>query len=474
MQKNSTRYRNFKYRYIWIFSSIFVLTNACSNNPNLERSPMTQSSAETTTLNIWWEKGFNLDEDEALGAVVRNWEQETGYKTKLSFYTTSELSEKAQRALQGNNLPDVLMSRKASLTLYPRLAWSGKLADVADIVEPVKSLYEENALQAVNYYNQVENKRSFYGVPIYQSTLHIFYWQKLLSSIDRTQQDIPQDWHGFWQFWQQAQDELRLKQQKQIYGLGFPFGIGSTDTYFLFEQMLEAYDITIIDSQGQLLVNTPQVRQGIIKCLDWYSQFYQQGYIPPDTIDWLNTDNNRNLLNRIVLMTPNATLSIPAAIRQDKDMYYDQLGILEFPHKPNGKPMRYLVSVEQAVIFANSPHQQLAKDFLRYLIQPEITTQYLKASGSRHLPVQQSVWQDPFWRQTKDPYIANATETLTQGQTRLFYVIHNPAYSQVLQENIWGKALIKIVVDGLSPEQAADEAITRIKQIFTDWTQEDK
>ena len=474
MEKKLIRYRNFRYQYLWMFLSIVFLVVGCSNKPNLERSPDTRSSTETTTLKIWWEKGFNWEEDEALRAVVSNWSQETGYKTKLSFYTTSELSEKTQRVLQGHNIPDIVMSRKASLTLYPRLAWSGKLADVADIIEPVKSLYAQNAIQAVSYYNQVENKRSFYGVPIHQSTLHIFYWQKLLSSINKTQQDIPQDWYGFWQFWQQAQDELELREQNKIYGLGFPFGVGSTDTYFLFEQILEAYDIVLIDSQGQLLVDNPKIRQGIITCLEWYSQLYQRGYVPPDTIDWLNTDNNRNLLNRVVLMTPNATLSIPAAVRQDTNTYYNQLGILNFPFTPSGKPMRYLVSVEQAVIFANSPHQQVAKDFLRYLIQPEITTEYLQASGSRHLPLQQSIWRNPFWQQTKDPYIATATETLTQGQTRLFSVIDNPAYSQVLQENIWGQALTRIVVDRISPEQAADEAISRIKQIFTDWTRSDK
>ncbi|MEH2170128.1 MAG: hypothetical protein V7K41_26460 [Nostoc sp.] len=47
--------------------------------------------------------------------------------------------------------------------------------------------------------------------------------------------------------------------------------------------------------------------------------------------------------------------------------------------------------------------------------------------------------------------------------------MQNPAYSVVLEENIWGKALNRIIVDKISPEQATDEAIKQIKQIFAQW-----
>jgi multiple sugar transport system substrate-binding protein len=131
--------------------------------------------------------------------------------------------------------------------------------------------------------------------------------------------------------------------------------------------------------------------------------------------------------------------------------------------------MRYLVSIRQAVIFANSPHQEKAEDFLEYLIQPKVITKYLQDSGGRILPVQETVWKNPFWQQTKDPYITAAIKIIIGGQTRLFYVAQNPAYSLVLKENVWGKALKRIVVDKITPEKAADEAIVRIKQLFQDW-----
>lgn len=461
---------NVKRGYVYLAIACCLLVISCSSNLKSTKSPDIQTSNQTSKLNIWWEKGFNLEEDEALQTVVDDWQKLTGNRVNLSFYTSNELAEKARRAVRASNSPDLMMSHAADRTLYPGLAWQGKLVDVSDVIEPVKDSYPDNILKAATYYNHTLDKFNYYGVPIHQSTIFIFYWQQLLASIGLNQRDIPQDWDDFWQFWQQAQIELRTQQNPNIYGLGLTFSDrGTEDLYLFFEHILEAFNVTLVNSQGKLLVDRPEVRQGIIRALDWYTQLYLQGFVPPETINWLNTDNNLNLLNRVVLMTPNVTLSIPAAIRQDADTYYNKLGILELPDKPNGEPMRYLISVRQAVIFRDSPHISLAKDFLSYLIQPEVTARYLQNSGNRNQPVQKQLWANPYWQQTSDPYLATATKILTAGKTRLFYVADNPAYSQVLEENVWGKTLNRIIVDRLSPERAADEAIAKIEQIFQEW-----
>jgi hypothetical protein len=41
-------------------------------------------------------------------------------------------------------------------------------------------------------------------------------------------------------------------------------------------------------------------------------------------------------------------------------------------------------------------------------------------------------------------------------------------HDRVEQENVWGNAVRRVVTEGITPEQAVDEAIARIKQILSE------
>ena len=462
-----TMFGKLPYYFVLVITTMLVF--ACNSDRQLQNDEINRDTtqAEDKTLKLWWDKGFNPEEDEALQKLVKNWERETGNKVQIHFYTLDARAKKTQRYLRGGVAPDIFMSFKAESTLNPSLAFEDKLVDVTDIIEPVKQIYDPAALETAYYYNDVTQKRSYYAVPIHRAALHVYYWQDLLEKTGRTASDIPDDWDDFWQFWLDVGEELTSEDQ-DIYPLGLPMSAEGGDTYQAFEHILEAYNVKLLDSEGNLLVDNPQVRQGIIKCLDWYSQFYRQGYVPQDAVDWTNADNNRLFLNREILMTTNATMSIPAALRNDPDTYNNKLGIVEIPNKPNGEPMRHIFLVEQAVIFNDAKHPELARNFLTYLTQPQVIDRFLKESG-RHSPVQTTAYRDSYWTNPQDPHISAVTKTLTSSRIRSIYPANSPAYSIVLKENVWGQSLEKIVLDGITPEQAADEAIARIKEIFAEW-----
>ncbi|MEM8829575.1 MAG: ABC transporter substrate-binding protein [Cyanobacteria bacterium P01_G01_bin.19] len=455
-------------KYLTIGVATILLVVACNSDTQIRNDNVVRTISDTDTLQLWWDKGYTPEEDEALQELVKIWERDTGHKVQINFYTLDQRSEKPQRYLQGGETPDIFMSFKAESTLNATLAWDGKLVDVTDIIEPVKEIFEPQALATASYYNNVEKKQSYYAVPIHRAALHIYYWKDLIEKTGRTSADIPRDWDGFWQFWLDVAADLETEQQQDIYPIGLPMSIEAGDTYQAFEHVLEAYNVRLIDEEGNLLVDDPQVRQGIIQCLDWYTSFYLQGHTPQDAVDWNNAANNQKILNREILTTTNATLSIPAALRQDMDAYRDRLGIVELPNKPDGEAMKHIFLVEQAVIFKDAANPQLAKEFLAYLIQPEVINTFLQESG-RHSPAHTSVYEDAYWTNPEDPHTSTVTKTLTQSEIRSIYPGNSPAYSVVLKENIWGQSLENIVLKNVSPEQAADKAIARIKEIFAQW-----
>jgi multiple sugar transport system substrate-binding protein len=131
--------------------------------------------------------------------------------------------------------------------------------------------------------------------------------------------------------------------------------------------------------------------------------------------------------------------------------------------------MNYLVSVKQAVIFANSRNVSAAKDFLTYVIQPDRLNTYIEESLGRWFPVMPASLQEAFWKDSQDPHISAGIKQFQQHSTRPFYHVLNPAYSQVQAENVWGNAMHRVLIDRQSPEVAVDEAIARIDRIFADW-----
>ncbi len=452
--------------WILLFCLVLLLTTCVDNS-------LQNSSKETTRegnqLVIWWNKGYYTAEDEAIQKVVRDWEQESGIKVKLCFFSDEDILQQAIIALEQGNLPDVFFSDRADGTVGPRWIWDGKLVNVSGIVEPIEELFDKAALRAVNRYSKISNEQSYYAVPLEANTIHIHYWRDLLAQAGFQEADIPRQWDTFWQFWRQAQDALRDQGVYSVYGLGLTMSREATDTSFQFEQILEAYDVQLVDQEGNLRLDNPQVRQQLIDTLEWFTSFYEGNYVPPTASEWLDADNNFNFLNRTTLMTLNNTLSIPASQREDEDIYFNQIATIEFPQEPDGEEISYLITINQAFIFADSPNQKAAKEFLSYLVQPEHLGDYIKGARGRWFPVMPKLRQDPFWRETKDPHIAIAVKQFTQSDMRPMYDALNPAYSQVLSENIWGQAIEKIILSSKSPEMAADEAIREIKDIFDTW-----
>jgi multiple sugar transport system substrate-binding protein len=76
----------------------------------------------------------------------------------------------------------------------------------------------------------------------------------------------------------------------------------------------------------------------------------------------------------------------------------------------------------------------------------------------------------PFWLDPSDPHRMAAVMQIASRPMDYDYetVSGDWRYRQVWQENVWGKAIHRVAAEGISPEQAVDEAIARIKQILSE------
>lgn len=76
--------------------------------------------------------------------------------------------------------------------------------------------------------------------------------------------------------------------------------------------------------------------------------------------------------------------------------------------------------------------------------------------------------EQPFWLDTSDPHrMASVMQVAARPLAHDYAQSSgNWRYNLIHQENVWGKAIHRVATDGISPEQAVDEAIARIKEIL--------
>jgi len=178
------------------------------------------ANAAATTATVWWTQGSAEEEDIAIKKIVADYEKASGGNLlDYSIMPYAPLRQKIVSAVTSGLVPDLFQNNPAEIiALY---AWQDKLVDVSDVVETQKEEYTETALLTVRCYNNVEKKRSIYGVPytVGHSMNHI--WRPLVEKAGYTMEDLPRTWDAFYDFFKEVQKKLRAQGMRNVYGLGF-------------------------------------------------------------------------------------------------------------------------------------------------------------------------------------------------------------------------------------------------------------
>ena len=428
-------------------------------------------------VNVWWVKGFYKSEDDALFAAIKKYEAKTGTKVELSQYAIQDMIPKTVSALDAGNVPDVAYADVFDFQVAGKWANEGKLEDISDVLEPMKARFAPNTLETAFLYNEQAKKRAYYAFPLKQQTMHVQYWIDMLNEAGFKESDIPKDWKGYWSFWcDKAQAGIRKASGKRLFGIGQPMGVDSSDSFYSFLTFMDAYNVKLVDDNGKLLVDDPNVKKGLIGALTDYTDVYKKGCTPPSSTSWKDPDNNVAFHNKTILMTHNATISIAAKWLDDannatlsaeqraqaKKNYEELIATAGFPSKPDGSKFVYRAAVKTGVIFEAAKNKKRAKEFVAFILADENLQPYVEGSLGRWYPVTISGTKSPFWQ--GDPHRKAVYNQFNAG-TVTFEFVKNYRFTILNNENVWAKAMSRVVNDGWTPEKATDEMIARIKQV---------
>ena len=218
------------------------------------------------------------------------------------------------------------------------------------------------------------------------------------------------------------------------------------------------------------------MRENLIKAMKDYTDTYIRGCTPPSSTTWKDPDNNVAFHNKTIVMTHNFTISIAAKWLDDsnnaaltpeqralgKKNYDETIITASFPNKPDGTPIKYRSDVKTGLMFTVAKNKAEGKEFIKFLLQEENLRPYIEGALGRWFPVTTASQQSPFWQADRH---RKAVYNQFTGGTTPFDFTKNWKFTILNNENVWAKAMNRVVSEKVPVDKAVDELIARLKQI---------
>ncbi len=421
------------------------------------------ANAEAKTAVVWWIQGFAQEEDIAFKQIVEDYEKATGNKIDYTIAPYAPMRQKTVAAITSGEVPDLFQNSPVEMNAV--WAWDDKLVDLSDVVATQKDKYTQAALLSANCYNSITKKRSNYLAPYQTASLPNHIWKPLVEKAGYKMEDIPKTWEAYYDFFKDVQKKLREQGMRNVYGLGFQLTTQGNDPNNFFNYWLLAYGgHNLVSKDGKLHLDDPQVRNAVIKALDVPTRAYKEGFVPQSAINWNDADDNNAFHAKQLVMDLDGTISTEVAIIKKKEDY-DDIVVQGLPLSNEGKPVPAQVTNTGGMIPKGAKNIEVAKDFLKYLIQPKVTNDYLKIGMGRNVPAMvHIVKDDPWW--SADPHRKAYVEQALLGPTEPDFFVYNPAWAEVRNQHVFGAAWADILKNGMTPEAATDKAFKWVEQIF--------
>jgi multiple sugar transport system substrate-binding protein len=423
------------------------------------------ANAAAKTASLWVAQGFVPEEDVAIKKLVADYAKQSGNQIDLSIVPFAPLRDKEVSAVTSGVVPDIMET--ADFDFAPLQSWAGRLEDVSEVIETQKSQFSEVSLVQNNFYDNVTKRRAYYAVPWKAASVPFHIWKSLVEKGGAKVSDIPNTWTAFLDFFKPLQKKLQAEGMRHTYSYGWEISTVGVDPINTFNAFMIAYGgKDLVTPDGKAHVDDPNVKQAVAKAMARLASDFTEGYVPHSVVNWNDADDNNAFHSKLCVTDFDGSLSTELALIHNKQDFDDILthGI---PNDDQGKPIPAQVATFGCVIPKGAKNANVAKDFLKFVIQPEVLSGYLKGGlGRWAIPMTTFAKNDPWWGNTDDPHKREYFQETMFGPTMPIYEGYSPAIAQANAEHVFQIGIADVATHGTHPEEAAAKALKRIEEIF--------
>ena len=346
-------------------------------NANAQWSNAPEKGAKLRVLR--WSRFVQGDIDRYM-VNVKAFQDKYGIEVRVDNEGWEDVRPKAAVAANTGAGPDIILSTNDDANLYPE-----KLVDVTDVCT-----YLGNKLggwfPVCDPYLRPDGKK-WIGVPLGVAGVAMVYRESAVRAAGFDA--FPKDTDGF------------LKMCKALKEKGTPAGMalgnatGDGNTWC--QWLVWAFGGKLVDKDNKVVIDSPET----LKALEYAKELY--GTFVPGTLSWLDPNNNKAFLDGQLFCTNNG-ISIYYAAKNSQDAKVKEMAAdinhANMPIGPVGRPTEFQLFFNQ-MIFKYSKYPKAAKEFLRFMMEPEQMDPWVQAAIGYVTPALKYYQKNPIW--TSDP-----------------------------------------------------------------------
>ncbi len=402
-----------------------------------------EPAADAGVFTYWGGLIFSDAANQMLVDRITQWGEERGIETEVVMINQNETVQRVSAAIEAGTMPSALdMGRGFML----QLTQSGQL-------EPVDALYDEIGASVGGWLplaDEATNPERYggnrYGIPFSLGGNVIFRRNDVLEPAGFA--EAPQTWEELSEMARAAQDP------PNTYGMGFALSnVGDAN---LTTAMLQSWGGRIADDEGRnCTIDSPETRA----FLEWITTAYADGLFPPGATTWDGAGDNVAYQSGNALFIANPGSVYLYMLENDPDL----ADSTRYSALPSGPVMRISgADANVRVIPASSPHKEQAADLFKYLAEEEFMEEYY--ANAIYGPSAQGYVDAPIF--TESPVHAGQLEVATNGTFGAFPDVDNASIAEYQSQFLTPRMVQRIVVDGISIDEAIAETQTACQAIY--------
>ena len=389
---------------------------------------------------VYWCYQFLKASDDARAAFAEEWAKKNNVDLQMTMVPWKEFMPKITAAIEAKATPDIVESGGVELR------GRGQLLDVTDVYKKVEKAYGPWLGCAPKFMLEADGR--------VHTLLYGFQGFMLMAREDMLKEagftKPPATWV---ELLEQAKKAQKLPRS---YGLGIPIS-NQTDSN-VWEDIMKSYGARLADNKGKRVILGDYKAQ-VWEFLDYFTEVWKSGTLPPGVTTWDNTMNNSTFQSgkAVFILNP---ITLTLWIEANNPEMIPKMGHYMYPKGPKG--LVHPVNFGSRSVMKQTKVPELAKQFLWDSMEPGKMDR--EHSVSQWGPVLKAYTGFDVWK--KKSYMKNLVELSLHAEPEGHPDVFNDAWREQATNTTISRMLQRLAVDNWARDKAFTEALDVLGRIY--------